>query len=112
MAARPAAGGSPMSFWKAVSILLAVSIAAVVVAALAPGGRSTKSAPDAAVRAERGRYLVASIGCADCHSPKVQGAEGPEPDMTRFLSGHLATLELPAPPQLPAGPWTAAASAD
>jgi hypothetical protein len=68
---------------------------------------------DAAARVERGRYLVSSIGCADCHSPKVLGPEGPEPDMTRFLSGHPEKDVLPAPPQLPPnGAWIATVSSD
>jgi mono/diheme cytochrome c family protein len=68
---------------------------------------------DQAVRVERGRYLVASIGCADCHSAKVRGPEGPEPDMTRFLAGHPETAALSRPPDLPpGGPWMAVASAD
>ena len=28
------------------------------------------------------------MGCNDCHTPWTMGPEGPEPDMTRFLSGH------------------------
>ena len=35
---------------------------------------------DAAARAEiaRGEYLVNAIGCADCHTPWVNGPDGPE----------------------------------
>lgn len=59
----------------------------------------------------RGGYLVASLGCADCHSPKKMGSHGPEVDMTRFLSGHPETDSLPSPPDAK-GPWIVAASWD
>ena len=47
----------------------------------------------------RGKYLVAIMGCDDCHTPMKMGAKGPEPDLTRRLSGHPAEMKLPkAPP--------------
>jgi len=95
-----------MSLRKTVVAFTGLVAAAVLFAALAPGR------PDASTRAARGQYLVASIGCADCHASKVLGPEGPEPDMTRFLAGHSETEALPAPPQLPVGPWMAIFSAD
>lgn len=36
----------------------------------------------------RGKYLTTVGGCNDCHSPKVMGPLGPEPDTTRLFSGH------------------------
>jgi mono/diheme cytochrome c family protein len=51
-------------------------------------------------RLARGEYLVRSIGCSDCHTPMKMGANGPEPDLTRFLSGHpeqVGALEAAAP---------------
>ena len=50
----------------------------------------------------RGEYLVTILGCNDCHTPWKMGPNGPEPDMSRMLSGHPKTLELPPPPKLPA----------
>lgn len=61
------------------------------------------SAPDPAV--ERGRYLVTIGGCHDCHTPWHLGPNGPEPDMSRALSGHPAALVMPPAPALPEGPW-------
>lgn len=58
-------------------------------------------APDAAAR---GKYLVSIMSCNDCHTPLKMGAKGPEPDMTRLLSGHPAEMKLPPPPAL-SGPW-------
>ena len=44
---------------------------------------------------ERGRYLVMSSGCDDCHSPKIMTPQGPVIDSTRRLSGHPADMKLP-----------------
>ena len=40
---------------------------------------------------KRGNYLVNSIGCDDCHSPKKFGPNGPELDMDHRFGGHLAS---------------------
>lgn len=60
----------------------------------------------------RGRYLVNSIGCDDCHTPKKMGPNGPELDLSRRLSGHPEAIgEVPpAPPA--AGPWIASTTGD
>ena len=55
--------------------------------------------------AERGQYLVTVLGCNDCHTPMQPGPNGPAPDMTRMLSGHPASMQMPPPPTLPEGPW-------
>ena len=72
---------------------------------------SAATAPQAtaAERLARGRYLVTVAGCNDCHTPWHQGPNGPEPDMSRMLSGHPEDADLPPPPE-PVGPWTGAAS--
>ena len=44
---------------------------------------------------ERGGYLVNSIGCHDCHSPKKFTEKGMELDTDRLLSGHPADEKLP-----------------
>jgi hypothetical protein len=76
--------------WK---IMHAVPVAASTVTAVAnPAG------------VERGAYLVRIMGCNDCHTPWKMGARGPEPDMTRTLSGHPADVVMPPPPRLE-GPW-------
>lgn len=38
----------------------------------------------------RGEYLVNTIGCDDCHTPKTFGPQGPQPDMANRFAGHLA----------------------
>jgi len=45
---------------------------------------------------QRGEYLVNTIGCADCHSPKKMGERGPEVIGELSLSGHMADQEIPA----------------
>jgi mono/diheme cytochrome c family protein len=52
----------------------------------------------------RGKYLVTVIGCGECHTPLKMGANGPEFDEARMLSGHPGSLKLPPPPT-PVGAW-------
>ena len=58
----------------------------------------------------RGKYLVTTAGCNDCHTPFKVGPNGAEPDMTRMLSGHPEQLVMPPAPTLPEGPWLVVAS--
>jgi mono/diheme cytochrome c family protein len=60
---------------------------------------------DARSSIERGRYIVTTAGCHDCHTPLKMGGSGPEPDMSRALSGHPSALVMPPAPELPPGPW-------
>jgi mono/diheme cytochrome c family protein len=60
--------------------------------------------------AARGKYLVTIAVCNDCHTPFKMGDNGPEPDMSRMLSGHPADMTLPPPPQA-AGPWLVSGAA-
>jgi mono/diheme cytochrome c family protein len=87
-----------MKRWM-VSLLVAIPAAlATTVVASAKGGK-----PDAAAR--RGEYLVTVGGCHDCHSPKNMGPSGPEPDLTRALSGHPEGESITSVPKLGSGPW-------
>ena len=43
----------------------------------------------------RGKYLVTTGGCSDCHSPKVYTDMGPVPDSTKLLSGYQQDETLP-----------------
>lgn len=52
----------------------------------------------------RGAYWIAAFGCEDCHTPLKTGPNGPEPDLSRRLSGHPEQLKLPPPPQTD-GAW-------
>jgi len=75
-------------------------------------GRAVSTPPDsqdqkpaAPTPVQRGAYLVRAMGCNDCHTPWKLGTKGPEPDMSRELSGHPADLVMPPAPKL-SGPWT------
>ena len=56
-------------------------------------------------RVARGAYLVNIMACNDCHTPWKMGPAGPEPDMTRMLSGHPQDLVMPPAPDPGQGPW-------
>lgn len=43
----------------------------------------------------RGKYLVNTSACHDCHTPKIMTPNGPEFDTTRLLSGHPAAAPKP-----------------
>jgi len=78
----------------------------LAVAAVAAVASSPAIADDAHQKqVERGRYLVTFGGCNDCHTPWKMGENGPEPDMTRMLSGHPQQVEVPAAPDLVPGQW-------
>ena len=49
---------------------------------------------------KRGKFIVQSGGCNDCHTPLRMGPQGPESDMSRMLSGHPEAIVLPPPPPL------------
>ena len=60
---------------------------------------------------ERGNYLVTTFACNDCHTPFKMGPSGPEPDMTRMLSGHPEGIKLPPPPELSMDGWVSSSNA-
>jgi mono/diheme cytochrome c family protein len=65
--------------------------------------------PDAgsssAASIDRGHYLVTVTGCGDCHTPMKLGRNGPEPDLSRALSGHPEDFMVGPPPTLGQGGW-------
>jgi hypothetical protein len=92
--------------------LRVIVVALILVNAAAcgrPAGAGTTGRE--ADRAARGRYLVDTLGCHDCHTPKKPGPDGPELDTSRLLSGHPEGSALPTPPAAK-GPWIAAANWD
>jgi hypothetical protein len=70
---------------------------------------TTSSTPPASSPSpvERGHMLVIGGGCHDCHTPKTMTPTGPQPDMSRMLSGHPESDKIDAPFK-PQGKWTAA----
>src|SRR5918996_4965410 len=90
--------------WLRIALLLGVVgftsfvlAAAGLTAAPSPQGASTD-------RVKRGEYLVIATGCHDCHTPHNLGPDGPEPDMSRALSGQPAGEKVPPPPAA-SDPW-------
>jgi cytochrome c553 len=73
-------------------------------------GSMSATAQPAMSPVERGKYLVTAMGCNDCHTPWKMGPQGPEPDMTRLLSGHPADEKLGPPPAMEGG-WMIGGSA-
>jgi hypothetical protein len=71
----------------AAALLLIASAGYVTLTGGAAQATDRTRHPDPAV-VQRGEYLVKIMGCNDCHTPWKMGPHGPEPDMTRFLSGH------------------------
>ena len=97
----------PTPFATASLTITAITLTGLLAGASAPTATATGSTTQAAAgaRAERGRYLVGAMGCNDCHTPFKMGPTGPEPDMSRALTGHPAGLTMPPAPELPPGPW-------
>jgi mono/diheme cytochrome c family protein len=91
---------------KTFALMSATALATALLSTAAVA--QTAGSPD---KVTRGRYLVATSACHDCHTPFKMGANGPEPDMSRALSGHPQDLKMPPPPALPPGPWVMVASA-
>jgi mono/diheme cytochrome c family protein len=83
---------------RSVTGLLTLATALALTACAAPAPE-TAAAP-VVDPVERGAYLVSTMGCHDCHTPWKEGPNGPEPDMTRALSGHPEDLEITKPPTL------------
>jgi hypothetical protein len=84
------------------SLKMLLRIALVVVASYARAGDPAPAAHEDLVA--RGKYIVSTSGCHDCHTPWTMTPEGPKPDFSRSLSGHPEALEMGPAPQ-PAQPW-------
>ena len=86
--------------------LLGVALAGLALAACQqqqPAAQKlAEPAMDQAALVKRGEYIVTTGFCHDCHTPFKMGEKGPEPDMSRALSGHPENLKLSPPPKLPA----------
>jgi mono/diheme cytochrome c family protein len=94
-------------------VVLVTPALALVLAQPTPQSKP-QSMSDAQAQAlvERGKYIVSSFGCTDCHTPLKLGPNGPERDLERQFSGHPAALELPPAPKLaPDAPWNVTVAA-
>jgi mono/diheme cytochrome c family protein len=87
----------------AVLTVSAVALTGLIAAASGPEPSPSGSVPPAGVA--RGKYIVSTAGCHDCHTPWQMGPRGPEPDMTRALTGHPQDLVMPPAPKPAEGLW-------
>jgi hypothetical protein len=87
------------------AVLTLLVSGSVLTRAVAAGPDQPQASTNAAL-VERGAYLIEIMACHDCHTPWKMGPNGPEPDMTRALSGHPSDMKMPPAPVLPAdSPW-------
>ncbi len=92
-------------------IIFILPAAALIVASiLLQPSHAASPVDDHAALVARGGYIVNSFGCADCHTPKKLGPNGPEADLEHALSGHPEGMVMPPAPALPPGPWMVAAA--
>jgi mono/diheme cytochrome c family protein len=93
------------------SVIAALALSPLVsVGDVAANDRGVQPPVTNSDKVARGKYLVTTAGCNDCHTPFKVGPNGAEPDMTRMLSGHPEGLVMPPAPTLPEGPWLVIAS--
>jgi hypothetical protein len=82
------------------SILSSVSLISIVLLLISCNEKKSELIPELQEFTEqdyinRGEYLVNSIGCQDCHSPKRMGERGPEAIEELMLSGYPSERVLP-----------------
>ena len=85
----------------------AAMLCALGVTGCAPFGAEARQAK----QIERGKYMVTVGGCNDCHTPFKPGPNGPEPDMSRMLSGHPDSFPISAPTGTASPQWMMAMAA-
>lgn len=90
---------------RATTRRLASAATALAAVATSLSVAATPARAEAQGEVARGKYLVTLMVCNDCHTPFKMGQAGPEPDMTRMLSGHPSELVMPPAPALGEGPW-------
>lgn len=86
-----------------------IALLAVLLSGCKPGKQTATEQQIKEDPVARGKYLVMAGACHDCHTPFKMGPKGPEPDMSRMLSGHPETLKMGPPPKLENG-WVYAGS--
>lgn len=84
--------------------LVSVSTGVFLLLAVAIVGATGQVKPNERL-IKRGEFLVKVGGCNDCHTPLKMGPNGPEPDMTRMLSGHPQDMAMPPAPSSTSGAW-------
>jgi mono/diheme cytochrome c family protein len=90
---------------------MGVIAAGALLAAIAGGACTQSQTKSHAAKVERGKYLVTVGGCNDCHTPLKLGPRGPEPDMSRMLSGHPENFPIVEGTRPASDAWMMTASA-
>jgi hypothetical protein len=85
-----------MRFKIILPLLLAATVTGLAISCTGSSAekRNETVQPDSSQLVIRGEYLVSSIGCDDCHSPKKMGPMGPEVIPELRLSGYPADRPL------------------
>ena len=91
-------------------LFMTVMLASLLIAAACEKNPETVAKKLRAERVERGEYLVTVGGCNDCHTPYKMGEHGPEPDMSRMLSGHPESFAISEAPRFDSPEWMWAGS--
>jgi mono/diheme cytochrome c family protein len=101
-----------LSLARTSTLALAAAAATTLIVGVAVTGCTTSSGKlTTEARIDRGKYIVMSGGCNDCHTPLKMGANGPEPDMSLMLSGHPEQVAMPpAPPAQGLWMWSGGAT--
>src|SRR5688572_9488242 len=99
---------TPVAAWKqkpkevpmkkhSILSLAAVAVFGLIALALTVRQNAAPAAPvqTGNPQVARGDYLVKIMACNDCHTPWKIGPQGPEPNMTRMLSGHPQDMSMP-----------------
>lgn len=107
------ANGRVVKMMKGSTLLIGILLAIVTSVLMTSCSQSPKaeSLPDKPAATDlskealiaKGKYLVTTSSCHDCHSPKIMTPHGPVVDTTRILSGH--PKENPVPPVIKTNEW-------
>lgn len=85
----------PLSFLSFAIALYMISCQPTSDQAVASAGADSLKFGGYASQVKWGEHLVSIGGCHDCHTTKKMGPQGPEPDMSKGLAGHLAGSPVP-----------------
>lgn len=98
-------------FSTIVTVVAFTAISGAILRAIPPDLGQAPDTGRSKTRIARGAYLVRAMGCNHCHTPYRLGPQGPEPDMSRALTGHPSDVAVPpAPPATGLWVWHGAAT--
>ena len=95
---------------RSLAVFASIAVLAAAIAMNACSAANASTGKASAEKIARGQYLVMVGGCNDCHTPLKMGPKGPEPDMTRMLSGHPEQFVITTPAKLTSDQWMVASA--